>query len=181
MFKYFTLIGQHKWLDILPDLTESYNNTTHRSIKMAPNQVTSENEALVRATLYPRIQEKVKSHARFSVDDTVRVSRKTHVFAKGYRETYSHEIFYVSKIKNTNPITYTLKSFDGEEIKGSWYESELQKVDKSNNIFPIERIIKSRTRGGKRQLLVHWKGYPDAADSWVQEEEIFPVKNASKI
>lgn len=31
----------HRWVDILPKVTESYNSTYHRSIKMAP---TSEKE-----------------------------------------------------------------------------------------------------------------------------------------
>ena len=35
--------------------------------------------------------------------------------------------------------------------------------------FDIDRILKTRKRGGKIQYLVSWKGYPSKFDSWVDE------------
>ena len=37
--KYFTAKNILHYLDVLPELASSYNSTYHRSIKMAPNQV----------------------------------------------------------------------------------------------------------------------------------------------
>ena len=36
IFKYFTNKETFRWLDILLDLTNGYNNSTHRSLKMSP-------------------------------------------------------------------------------------------------------------------------------------------------
>jgi hypothetical protein len=43
MFRYFTARHTNRWLDVLQSLIESYNKSIHRSIGMAPNDVTREN------------------------------------------------------------------------------------------------------------------------------------------
>ena len=40
------------YIDVLPKLVKSYNNTYHRSIKMKPSQVTKSNEAKVWDTVW---------------------------------------------------------------------------------------------------------------------------------
>ena len=45
MWKYFTSQNTHRYIDILPDLMEAYNNSFHRSIKTKPSQVSRENES----------------------------------------------------------------------------------------------------------------------------------------
>jgi len=44
MFKYFSHKNTLRYIDVLQDLVDSYKNTYHRSIGMAPNEVTSKNE-----------------------------------------------------------------------------------------------------------------------------------------
>jgi len=39
LFKYFSYKKTWRYIDILPDILESYNNTYHRSIRMTPNEV----------------------------------------------------------------------------------------------------------------------------------------------
>ena len=38
--------------------------------------------------------------------------------------------------------------------------------------YEVESIVDHRTRRGKNQYLVHWLGWEDAQDSWVNEEDI---------
>ena len=47
-------------------------------------------------------------------------------------------------------------------------------IDQGEEEYEIESIIKSRRkgRGRKLQYLVHWKGYPNADDSWVDEKDL---------
>ena len=52
IYKYFTAKNTLSYIDELPQLVSSYNNTYHRSIKMKPTQVTKANESKVWDTLY---------------------------------------------------------------------------------------------------------------------------------
>ena len=52
MYKYFTAKNTLSYIDVLPQLVSSYNNTYYRSIKMKPTQVTKANESKVWDTLY---------------------------------------------------------------------------------------------------------------------------------
>jgi hypothetical protein len=51
------------------------------------------------------------------------------MFEKGYEGYWSSEIFVISEILQTTPITYNIKDLQGEEIIGSFYTNELQKTD----------------------------------------------------
>ena len=64
----------------------------------------------------------------FKVGDHVRISKYKSIFAKGYTQNWSEEVFVVSKIKNTVPLTYKVSDLNGEKITGSFYEKELQKT-----------------------------------------------------
>jgi len=53
MYRHFTYANPRRYVDDLDDLVHSYNNTYHRSIRMAPVEVGPRNEDQVRARLYP--------------------------------------------------------------------------------------------------------------------------------
>jgi len=82
---------------------------------------------------------------KFSVDDKVRITKKKSIFEKGYTPRWTEEVFTVSEVRYTDPITYKLNDFNGEEIKGSFYEQELQKT--TQEMFRIEKVI--RRKGDK--------------------------------
>jgi len=57
------------------------------------------------------------------------------------------------------PVTYRLKDLADDAIKGKFYESEIQKVVKSDeDYFDVEKILKTRRRGGRIKYLVKWLG-----------------------
>jgi len=89
-------------------------------------------------------------------------------FHKGYIGKWSEEIFKVADRMLTVPVTYKLKDLAGEDIKGTFYEDELQSVTKAEDEqFDIERILKTRKRSGKVEYFVKWRGYPAKFNSWV--------------
>jgi len=53
MWRYLTHTSSGRYIDVLPQLVSSYNNTYHRSIKMSPSEVNAQNESVVRSRLYP--------------------------------------------------------------------------------------------------------------------------------
>jgi len=165
MYRYFTAKNTRRYVDVLPDLLHSYNNTFHRSIGMSPAEVNDSNEELVRARLYPS---KPKSYEwKYDVGDRVRITVRRRPFAKGYLGRWSREIFEIDARLPTVPVTYRLKDLAGDLIKGKFYEPEVQKVIKGDDEqFDVEKIIKTRRRAGKIEYLVKWLGYPDKFNSW---------------
>jgi len=82
---------------------------------------------------------------------------------------WSEEIFDIEKCLRTVPVTYELRDLAGENIKGIFYEQELQKVTKSDDeLFHIDRILKTKKRSdGTVECLVSWREYPKKFNSWV--------------
>ena len=79
----------------------------------------------------------------------------------------------MSEVKNTYPITYEISDYKGDRIKGSFYTSEIQLVDKSDSLYQVEKVVNKRTRRGQIEYLVKWQGYPNEANSWVPQSDLF--------
>jgi len=114
--KHHTSRQTSKYIDVLQQLIEEYNNKYHSSIKMSPyeaSQQKNRNEVL---------------HERLNVGDTVRIYAYKNKFDKGYKPNWTKEIFVIDEFMKTNPITYKIKDLNGEPIIGSFYIQELQKT-----------------------------------------------------
>lgn len=167
LFRYLTHRHTNRWIDVLASLIESYNISFHRTIGMAPNEVTAENTQQVADRMYPA---KTTPHWKFKIGDKVRISKYKNVFEKGYLQNWTDEIFVIAIRHSTSPVTYGLKDLLGEEIKGKFYEQELQKVEKeADDVYVVEKVIKTRRRGGKLEHFVKWKGYADKFNSWTTD------------
>ncbi len=131
----FTVNGNKHWVDLLPKLVTEYNNSFHRTIKMTPIFASmKENEQKVRENLFKLIrdkQDRLPHHARFRVGDMVRIYKWKKHFEKGYETNFTKEVFRVTEVLDTIPVTYKIEALDGEQIIGSFYSPELVKV---NNI-----------------------------------------------
>ena len=67
----------------------------------------------------------------------------------------------------TTPVTYTLVDEANDPIEGKFYVKELQKVIKDDDVFVVEKVLKTRRKLGKIEYFVRWRGYPPKFDSWV--------------
>lgn len=168
MWKYFTEFNTKKYIDVIDDLVFSYNHSWHRSIKMEPSSVNQSNRDQVLKNLYGDLSTLKAKPARFKIGDTVRISKQKMHFEKGYEQNWSREIFTVDKIIYRIPVVYKLKDLLGEEIKGTFYEAELQKVI-DTGIYPVEKVIKKRKRRGNTEYFVKFLGYPEKFNTWVSE------------
>lgn len=169
MYRAFTYQGNYKWLDLLPKLIDSYNNSYHRSIKTTPALVNKSNETDIWINQYSNI--KVQPKQKFNVGDYVRIPKEKTVFSKGYIEKWTDEEFVITHVKKKfSPAMYTIADLNGETIKGSFYEQELQKVVNPQKLYRIERVIRTRTINNVKQALVKWKGYKNP--SWIDYSQI---------
>ena len=120
LYKHMTATGKKVYYYVLGDVVSKYNNTKHNTIKMKPKDIGYNNYRIY-------IDEHNKEDSRFKAGDRVRICKFKNIFAKGYTPNWSREIFIIKKINDTVPYTYNLKDLNGEEIKGSFYDRELQK------------------------------------------------------
>lgn len=75
-------------------------------------------------------------------------------------------------IKGRTPYI-RLKDYQNEEIKGTFYQAELQKVEvRRDDEFKVEKIIQSRGRGPNKQYLVKWLHWPSKFNSWVNANDV---------
>jgi hypothetical protein len=130
-----------------------------------------ENESIVYKNLY-RESEMVKKSNKFKVGDKVRISKWKGTFEKGYLPNWTTELFTVSKVLNTKPVTYKIKDYKNEEVTGIFYEQELVKFDKQDQDFEVEKILKTRTRNKKKEYLIKWKSYGPEFNSWIPAENL---------
>ena len=144
-----TSISKIVYIDKLDDIVNEYNNTKHRATKMKPIDVKDN-------TYIDFGKEVNDNYPKFKVGDHVRISKYKNSFAKGYTPNWSEEVLVIKKIKNTVPWTYVIDDLNGEEITGTFYEKELQKIDQQE--FTIEKVIKKK--GDK--LYVKQKGYDNS-------------------
>ena len=169
MFKYFSANSTYRYIDVLDDMVRKYNNTKHSSIKMTPTAASDkQNEGRVFLNLLG-IKQHVNLVPKFSIGEKVRITKKKSTFEKGYTPRWTEEIFIISKVQYTDPITYKITDTNGEEIQGTFYEKELQKT--TQEIFRIEKVI--RKRGNK--VLVKWMGYPKEFNSWIDSSDMLHV------
>lgn len=175
IYRRMTHLESRDWKSTLSDVIRLYNNRHHRTIKMSPQEAEqSKNmEKLLKHVNegYEKILAKRKK-PKYKVGDLVVIQKLRQVFAKGYEQIFTHEMFYVQQVHTSLPIPmYTLQSYDRQEtIEGRFYENELQEVDFS--VFKIESVLKERTKKGVKEILVKWKGWPERYNQWIPKSNL---------
>ena len=185
LVKYMYSKQTYKWYDILPKIIEGYNHSYHSSIKMKPADVNENNESSLwkRQYLPPKSGtnsrkkgQKVKLKPfKFKIGDTVRVSFNKTKFSREYDQKWSDQLYLIGKRFRRDGIpVYKLMNFNGqEEVDGTFYQEELQKVRITpNTMYKIEKVIKKKTVDGKRMALVRWLGWEPQYDSYVPVSDL---------
>jgi len=102
----------------------------------------------------------------------VRISKHKTVFSKGYTPYLSEEIFKDSEQVAREPNVYRICDLAGERVEGVFYDSELQKISKDDDVYKVEAILRTRVKNKKKEVLVKWLGYPEKFNSWEPAENI---------
>ena len=133
IFHHTTAVSKNVYFDVLDNILNKFNNTVCRTIKMKPIDVTFDS--------YAEYNENSNViQPKFKVGYHVRTSKHKIVFAKGYTQNWSDDVFVVSKINDTFPWIYKISDLNSEKIAGSFYEKELQKT--SQEKFRIKKVLK---------------------------------------
>ena len=45
-------------------------------------------------------------------------------------------------------------------------------TESNEQVYEIEKVLKTRKRGGQKQYLVKWLGYPSEQNSWALERDV---------
>lgn len=166
LYRIFTHRNSYRYVHLLKNVLKSYNASVHRSTGYAPINVTPELEPIIFKKMYG--YERVVKY-KFEINDHVRISKLKQTFRKGYLPNWTDEVFIIYKRYPTHPPTYLLKDLKGSNVEGRFYEEELQNVIKSNqNFWRIEKILKTKGKGVKKELFVRWKGFSPRFDSWIK-------------
>jgi transposase InsO family protein len=125
--RHFTQTQDTNWVDYLPTLLKSYNNTPHSSLKGMTPLEAEKRQTDTRNITYEKVM-KDKKPSKFEIGDTVRVLKQKTVFGRGYEIRYSIERFKIEKIEGKNYVLSNGKSFR---------EHELQKVLPQKEEVPV--------------------------------------------
>ena len=181
LYRYMTHQNTKKYVHILQDIIQSYNNSTHKGLggDQTPNEIHQMKDGYNTRNQFLKMykigrQSRKRITSQLSIGEYVRVSNIKPTFQRGYKVQNSEEIFKIKSLDNTQtPTIYYLEDIEGEDIKGIFYREELIPV-KIPEFFHID-IIKSKTVAGKKKYLVKWRGYPDKFNSWINADQITPV------
>lgn len=172
VYRYLTSANTLRYENVLQAIVRGYNRSKHRSIGMAPKDVTFANEKTVWKRLYGKPTKSIR--ARFQRGDRVRLNEKHRVFKKGYLPGWTEEVFLVDHVRNTSVPTYRIKEWDGTPLRGTFYNEDLQKVTiADDHVFRVDKVIKRK----KNQVLVRWKGWPAKYDQWMSKTDIKRLRN----
>jgi phosphoenolpyruvate synthase/pyruvate phosphate dikinase len=107
----------------------------------------------------------------FKVGDYVRIARTTGTFEQRYIPNWSRQVYIITKVQQTRPITYLFKEEDNTQIEGAFYTQELQLTEKPE-YYDVQKVLKQRKVKGKLQYFVKWLGCPDSYNSRTDAENV---------
>jgi hypothetical protein len=110
-----------------------------------------------------------QGRVKFIVGDLVRITKEKLKLAKEYEQNDSKEIFRIEKfMQRVSQPVYELSDLQDGRIEGALYIYELVKITVSPQTeFQIDKILRTRIKGGINQHFVKWKGYDETFNSWV--------------
>ena len=130
IYRYLEEKWTYSYINIFDQFVKTINSRVNRVTKLAPNKVTKKDVLrLVSLTVETRRSQKPKLY----VGDFVRIVKKEKTFRKGYKQSFTDEVFEIAGIPTLNPPTYSLIDSNKEIIQGKFYQPELQLVRESPN------------------------------------------------
>ena len=113
--------GDANWIDVLPTITNQYNDRVHSSTKLSPKDASlKKNEGYVYKNL---LDKRKKITPKFQINDLVRVADLKKTFSKGDTTNWSYKLYKITEIIND-----TLPSYKIDNLPERYNESLLKKT-----------------------------------------------------
>ena len=124
-----TSLSKNVCIDELDDITNKYNNTYHRAIKIKPVDVTSSISIDVNKENNKESPKVKIGHNVIIIGHNIRIQK--HFFGNIVLfPNLSEKSFVIKKVKSTMPWTYVISDLNREEIVETFCEKELKKKKK---------------------------------------------------
>ena len=143
-------VKRYRYVDVLQDMVKSYNDTLHHTISMKPSEVTRGHvewrlwwHQYKPKESYEKSWQMRKVPFGFKKGDHMCISHKTQTFEW---EMWTREIFEVYQpFRWLGVHKYHQQDLQGEDLMGTFYEAELQKVTYSpDQTFEVEWELECR-------------------------------------
>ena len=172
-------VGHGRYIDELPNMIESYNNTFHEGILAKPKDVKAENEKQhwwrinwPNETFEEETKRlNAKKFFKYKAGDFVRITLTKDRFTRAYSAKWTGEVFIVKSrfLREGSVDLYKVTDYEGEELKGTFYRNELQKIT-GNPVdwFIVDEILGERHGGN--EVKVSYKYWPTKFNRWIKKE-----------
>jgi hypothetical protein len=145
--KFMTNNNNTQWVNILPNIIKSYNNSPHSTIfDYTPNSIEQDEEKLIEVSTLNIDKQIINNNIikkklnNIKVGDSVRTKIKKGTFDKGYEITFSKEVFKVEEINGTKLKLNNNKEYSLSDVMKvpksalSLENKEKNKLDKENKV-----------------------------------------------
>jgi len=170
--KYLQATDTKTITNVLPKILKNYNNSYHKTIGMAPNEVNDENKEQVHMNILKKAN--IKKYEPIKVGDKVRVQLKRKSFEKGYKPKFSKQVYTIDAIEDRYYII-------NELLPRKYLRAFIQKVGEiEKSISPADL---EGTKEGHLKELAKRPIDPDSierADLIEQERSIDPVSSRTR-
>lgn len=177
MFKLITRTGSPRYIEATQRITDGYNARRHRSIKMAPRDVTPAVSRQVFRNLYgydtkrdyQRAAAKLKHRNLLSVGDAVRLKYDLSMMDKRYLPSWSDAVYRVVHVTRGALPVPMYKIARGSQIEPRrFYSQELQRIRDP----ALERVVVKRRDTARGRVLVSWPNQVSRRSQWISEAEL---------
>ena len=177
LYKIMTHENSYEWTKFLDQAMKIYLNRKHRTIQMTPNEAEKEENQSKLNEIYFEKYKKAEANRRkpkFKIGDKVRIWNERLKFQRGYHESFTREHFSITEVLANLPVPrYKIKDYNGECIVGSFFEDELVSYSPDDGaLYHVEKILKTKGKGRKKQHLVKFVGWDNSHNSWVNAADV---------
>jgi len=181
--KYLKVYKTNKYVDIVQNLNNTYNNSKHSTTGLKPNETTDEQMQHIRHMDYFKNINAFSQFNKFKLGDKVRLLKKKERFEKGTTANYTSGIyeiikidglsFYVKNTKNDNELKTPYKFYMLKLVEQS-EEPNIVKSDNYKSNKEIKQDVKLK-RNMRQHISVGHEGKIDENDKVVLKERLQPT------